>query len=623
MHSHARKAGLACFLLISILIAGCGGGGSSDSSPPPPAPSGLTYSTPQVLRQNSPMTALTPTVTGSVTSYSVAPAFPAGITLDTATGRISGTPTASPATTNYTITASNSGGSTSFVLSLKVYTVAVDTDPLTRIVAQGTSIYPSVIVRPVNLDVPVLYANAQDATGVILPAVDVAANGDGSFTLQLTTNFSVAANPFTGTLTLNLCRDSACATPLEVPSVTLPFSISVLDTNSTWPGDHLNVLSRWDGVADWSMFQGNASHTGFVPVTVNPDQFTTRWQTAGIPITSIWKPYKQNLVTANGLFYVVSSGYSSAGVVYARRESDSSEVWHYTVTGMSYPSANPAAVGNGVVYFAAGHQSDTYMIGLDAASGSQLFRSLMWSQWDEYYAPTIGPNGMVYANAGTYGGMYAFNPAGNQLFFANQAQQSNWTPAVDSAGVYAYTGGTLSVHDPLTGVVSKQIVDPSYQDFVHEIEGAPVLGAPGSVFVANYWNSDPNSIWGNSLLNFRTDTSSIAWQISGSYSNTPGYKDGVVYAVNNRPLSLEARAESDGTLLWTWAPTATADTQFVSEVLLTRNLAFVSTDHATYAVDLTTHLPVFSYPLSGKLALSANGILYLQNATTLVAINLK
>jgi hypothetical protein len=55
---------------------------------------------------------LTPTVTGTVTSWAVSPALPAGLSLETSTGVISGTPTAASAATSYTITASNAGGST-------------------------------------------------------------------------------------------------------------------------------------------------------------------------------------------------------------------------------------------------------------------------------------------------------------------------------------------------------------------------------------------------------------------------------------------------------------------------------------------------------------------------------
>ncbi len=66
------------------------------------------------------MTPLSPTVTGSVTSWTVAPALPGGIAINATTGVISGTPAAIAALAVYTITATNAGGSTTFALSLKV-----------------------------------------------------------------------------------------------------------------------------------------------------------------------------------------------------------------------------------------------------------------------------------------------------------------------------------------------------------------------------------------------------------------------------------------------------------------------------------------------------------------------
>jgi hypothetical protein len=41
--------------------------------------------------------------------------------------------------------------------------------------------------------------------------------------------------------------------------------------------------------------------------------------------------------------------------------------------------------------------------------------------------------------------------------------------------------------------------------------------------------------------------------------------------------------------------------RFVSEVLLTQNLAFVSTDRAVYGIELSSHYAVWSYPLSGRI----------------------
>jgi len=86
------------------------------------APSALTYSTnPATYIKDRAITTNTPTNSGgAVVSYSVSPALPTGFTLNTSTGIISGTPTALSAAANYTITATNTGGSTTAALSISV-----------------------------------------------------------------------------------------------------------------------------------------------------------------------------------------------------------------------------------------------------------------------------------------------------------------------------------------------------------------------------------------------------------------------------------------------------------------------------------------------------------------------
>ena len=142
-----------------------------------------------------------------------------------------------------------------------------------------------------------------------------------------------------------------------------------------------------------------------------------------------------------------------------------------------------------------------------------------------------------------------------------------------------------------------------------------MLGAPGSVFAANYRNAYINGGGeGNTLLDFNATTQAITWQISGDYGYTPACNAGVLYAANNSPLRLEARSETDGSLLWSWTPPQAGDSTFESEVLLTNSMIFVSTNLATYGIDTVTHQLVFSYPFPGRLALSKNGILYIHKA---------
>ena len=86
------------------------------------APSQLSYATPVGLVRTQAMTSLSPSsIGGTVISYTVVPALPAGLLLNPTTGVISGTPTAVMAQATYTITATNTGGSSSFGAVIRVY----------------------------------------------------------------------------------------------------------------------------------------------------------------------------------------------------------------------------------------------------------------------------------------------------------------------------------------------------------------------------------------------------------------------------------------------------------------------------------------------------------------------
>jgi PQQ-like domain len=482
----------------------------------------------------------------------------------------------------------------------------------------GTPVTMAVTVVPVAFTFTgTLHAKAVDPTGLFTADVLVAPAATGA-TLTLTTSTSVQTGHYAGDVTISLCSDAACAVAQPVPSVTVPFQVDVLFGG--WPGDHLTALDPWPAVPDWTMFQGGAAHTGYVPVTLDPNQFSPRWRLPAAVIASSQYANISGVTTAGGLLYV-GGGY----LLSARNESDGNLVWSHDFSTLAYPSVNPPAVANGVVYVMAGQQDSAALYGLNAADGSAVFASPTSSQWEHYLAPTIGAKG-IYTNSGYGGGLYAFDPTGKQLFFDTQAQTSVWTPAVDATGVYTYAGGLLQVADPQTGVVVASITDPSFTNGVYEIGGAPVLGASGAVFVANYANAQIAGPNGNSLIKFDVPGNAIAWQIPGNYASTPAYAKGVLYAANDNPLRLEARAEADGSLLWSWAPPTGNDASFRSEVLVTDNLVFVSTTWSVYAIDITSHLTVWSYPsypLGTRLAISASGILYLNGPDFLSAINLK
>src|SRR5690606_36619863 len=84
------------------------------------APSALAYNPPNTFTVGSAIVALNPSVSGSVSNYSVSPALPDGLSIDPISGIISGTPTTVTATASYTVTATNSGGSVSFDVVITV-----------------------------------------------------------------------------------------------------------------------------------------------------------------------------------------------------------------------------------------------------------------------------------------------------------------------------------------------------------------------------------------------------------------------------------------------------------------------------------------------------------------------
>jgi outer membrane protein assembly factor BamB len=111
--------------------------------------------------------------------------------------------------------------------------------------------------------------------------------------------------------------------------------------------------------------------------------------------------------------------------------------------------------------------------------------------------------------------------------------------------------------------------------------------------------------------------------VPGVYRVTPAYADGVLYAPKANPYRVEARAEADGKLLWSWIPPLSGEISFQASPVVTKNLLFVSTNLNTYAIDMKSHQAVWSYPAPGYLAISQNGVLYIQSPDSWVAVNLK
>ena len=209
---------------VLLLLCGCGGGTNPSPSSVVQPPSALSYTTGTAdYTKGTAITPNSPTSSGgAVTSYSVSPALPAGLSLSTSTGIISGTPTAVTATASYTVTASNSAGSTTASLSITVN----DAAPAGLAYTTGTAVYT--VGTPIPANSPTSTGGAVTAYSVSpdLPAGLSLDDDTGIITgtptaVTATASYTVTASNLTGstTATLTITVNAAAAGVQFIPNM--------------------------------------------------------------------------------------------------------------------------------------------------------------------------------------------------------------------------------------------------------------------------------------------------------------------------------------------------------------------------------------------------------------------
>lgn len=123
-----RRLWLLLSLCFACLLAACNG---DDDALQPPA--GLAYGmTSATYQVGTAIVANRPTASGgAIDGYAIAPALPAGLSMDTTTGVISGTPTAASASAVYTVTARNAAGTATARVQIEVRSAAAAPATLT------------------------------------------------------------------------------------------------------------------------------------------------------------------------------------------------------------------------------------------------------------------------------------------------------------------------------------------------------------------------------------------------------------------------------------------------------------------------------------------------------------
>ncbi len=463
-----------------------------------------------------------------------------------------------------------------------------------------------------NLTTPVVADLSYDKT-VYASVTAVAGTTSGTYTVTLTPLANLHGGTYASPVTFRLCQDTACTQVYAGTTVTYNFALTV--------------------VHDWTTFQGDAAHTGYVHLTLDPSKFVKAWtfvEPDGDPVTPV-------IAGGGAAFFSVGTG----NKLYSLDEATGAVNWVrniYADAKAAYPGS--AAYANGKIYVPVGDFSQP--IGgfgafwvVDAVTGKTITTWSFQTQLGDPFASPVLQGGDLFWKNGYFGETtyrYAL-PSGTQVWQtvspsgAEGAINMQESSAVDDKYVYYYNYQNVSIYNRADGTLYAQVGDPSTFTTIYSGYEAPVITASGHVVVSGNWSQV------HTVMAIDPPTKSVAWRSTNNYLLQPAAAGSVIYAgrvsaTDSRyATSMDALSDADGSLLWSWTMPAT-DTQLIENPIVCDNLLFVSTDKATYAVDLTTHQTVWSTPLHGRLSLSAGGVLYISTsdygvAGTVTAVKLR
>jgi outer membrane protein assembly factor BamB len=439
------------------------------------------------------------------------------------------------------------------------------------------------------------------------------------------------------------CRDQACSKMCRGVTL-LPYTVQVHALTNAKP------LAALPGAPDWHTVQGSSAHTGYVPVTLNPANFSPRWLWRSPDIQNI--PEVLEPVTSAGKVFTIAAPAPNihiTPILFALDEATGTVAWQQPILDTSSDSSSfglgpliPPAIAGDHVYVARTVNIlpplEGRFVSFGVANGAPLFAPQNFPELPAEFGDFIPP-GSTWIRPGYMtprGGSMILNVNGDGVrsFAALDQVTGVRTPVWESCALepdHTQFGGAIAVdgNDISYVATNSGLLMP---DTCETIASAVPLGnGMGPAVVPA--TSDVIAVGQGNVVNFDTAAQEVKWSApatdTDAYYGSPAIAGPTIYLQNSKRVRLEARRESDGAVLWTWQAPWSDDDSFFGNAVASQNLVFVSTRKAVYAIDTTTHAAVWLYPYPGKLAISASGILYVRRGVGptigngLAAINLQ
>ena len=335
----------------------------------------------------------------------------------------------------------------------------------------------------------------------------------------------------------------------------------------------------------WSQHQGNASHNGYVPVSIDPGQLSLRWQDQIFLDRNLAHP-----VAANG-YIVIGNHRTELHGVTCYDHVTGEEYWSndFATFDPSYVS-NPAIHGSSVLVEAThgSYWGELYLI--DCLLGYEYLAAPTVNATRHYFAPCIYGQS-AFLPSGNYSGvaMHEIATGLQQWMYTLNKVETDWTPAADNDRVYLYQGGKFIGLDRLTGSVDFLVPDPNWVSSTHDYP-TPMIGDLDNVILCE----------DSRVMSWDRNTGIQLWESAGLAIEPSAIHGGVIYG-RSYSGSIVALSEIDGSFSWEWTPPG--GEELYEQLVLTDTHVFGASLSHTYAINLSTHLQDWSYPAGGKLAL--------------------
>lgn len=430
-----------------------------------------------------------------------------------------------------------------------------------------------------------------------------------SYTVQLAAADFQPGGQTANIVTFRLCADSACAT--VYPGSTQAFTVN------------MTVQLK-----DWSTFQRDAAHTGYVPVKYDAGRFATA---AAWSVPAGGSRPSAVAARAGSVFANFQQGASTSDHAITRAIAADTGVirWSYDLGQVGFNFSAPSYANGRVVTAAIDLSSGVVpMPVLDAGDGHVLRTLTYASQFAKAGVPVpVGDD--LYHQAGYFGNtVYAFNAAaGTQSWTRNTGAgivQEGESVGVDDRYVYFYSAGSMNVLNRGDGTVFKTIPDPFFSraglSYYGSYFGAPILDGRDNIFTFSD-NRSPGEA--NAIIAFALGQAGYVWRTSATYSGQPALRAGKLYAPRANSTFVDVIDTATG-LVTASINVGLGKANLTSNVIVTESHIFVGSETETYAIDLlAAGNPVaWTVASGGALALSPDNLLIISGSNGVSAYRL-